>query len=333
MGFKEEILSLSNQVFERKPFVRNEETTKHSLIIPFIQTLGYDVFNPQEVRPEFTADFGKKKGEKVDYAILNNDKAIIFIEAKAINENLQNHDSQLSRYFNTTPTVKLAILTNGIKYKFFTDLTENNIMDSEPFFELDIMNLNDYSISILQKICKDTFDVGQVSELAKELNNISNINSTLRDLFENPTDDFIRFLVKDLSKDRLTATVIERFRPIVRKSIKDAIFAIVGQGLFKDANVQEEKTIPESNEIIDKKDKQQIVTTQEEIETFEMVKKILIAYGKNVNELNCKSTANYFVIYYKNPNKWFLRINLTRLSHIRNGNMEERAIRSREGIS
>jgi hypothetical protein len=317
------MLTLASQVQSRRQFVTNEETTKHSLIVPFIQTLGYDVFNPQEVRPEYSADFGKKKGEKVDYAIICNDKPIIFIEAKSINENLKNHEAQLSRYFNSTPSVKVAVLTNGIKYKFFTDLKENNIMDLEPFFEFDVLNLNDYTISIVQKFNKEYFDQNLVGEMARELNNIANINSTLRDLFENPTDDFIRFLIKDICKDRLTASVIERFRPIVKKSIKDAVIAIVSQGLFAQdmeipIEIKEESESSKpgkkepSSETIEKEKpiKLQRDPNPEEIEVFETVKKTLIAYGKNVDDLNCKVTSSYFAIYNKNINKWFFRLNL-----------------------
>ncbi|RJQ25556.1 MAG: DNA polymerase III subunit epsilon, partial [Peptococcaceae bacterium] len=108
MSFKEELQKLSVQIIERKKHITNEEMTKQALIIPFLQVLGYDVFNPLEVKSEYISDFGKKKGEKADYAIFKDNKPIIFIEAKAVTENTDNHDSQLARYFNATPEVKLA---------------------------------------------------------------------------------------------------------------------------------------------------------------------------------------------------------------------------------
>ena len=117
MAFKDDIQKLSVQVKERKEYITNEEMTKQALIIPFIQILGFDVFNPIEIRPEYSADFGIKKGEKVDYALFKENEPIIFIEAKSVNENLNNHDAQLARYFNSTKEVKLAILTNGVEYK------------------------------------------------------------------------------------------------------------------------------------------------------------------------------------------------------------------------
>lgn len=109
-----------------------EEATKTALIMPFFSLLGYDVFNPMEFIPEFVADVGTKKGEKVDYAIMNEGKPVILIEAKGVDDDLTKHDAQLFRYFTVTDA-KFAILTNGIVYKFFTDLEEPNKMDEKPF--------------------------------------------------------------------------------------------------------------------------------------------------------------------------------------------------------
>lgn len=158
MSFREELQKLSVQVIERKKHITNEEMTKQAMIIPFLQVLGYDVFNPLEIKPEFTSDFGKKKGEKVDYAIFKDDKPIIFIEAKAVTDNLDTHDSQLSRYFNATPEVKLAIITNGVLYKFFTDIDSNNVMDENPFATVNITDLSANDIEVLSKFRKDAFE-------------------------------------------------------------------------------------------------------------------------------------------------------------------------------
>lgn len=135
--FVDQVKNLAKRVKKLKDSILTEEATKTSVIMPFFQSLGYDVFNPEEFVPEFTADVGIKKGEKVDYAILQNGHPIILIEAKSIQERLEKHDSQLFRYFGTT-TAKFAILTNGIVYRFYTDLDEQNKMDKVPFFEFNI---------------------------------------------------------------------------------------------------------------------------------------------------------------------------------------------------
>ncbi|MDS1004990.1 type I restriction endonuclease [Clostridium sporogenes] len=216
MSFKEDLQKLSIQINERKVHITNEEMTKQALIIPFLQSLGFDVFNPLEVRPEYTADFGKKKGEKVDYAIFKDESPIAFLEAKSVNEDLSNHDAQLSRYFNAVPDVKLGILTNGIEYRFFTDLNANNIMDESPFLKFDITSLTDSDAENLTNFKKELFDTEFLIKYAEELVYTSVLDNSLKELFKNPSDEFVRFLIKDFSDSRITNNVIERFRPIVK---------------------------------------------------------------------------------------------------------------------
>lgn len=316
MSFKEDIQKLAVQINERKQFVTNEEMTKQALIIPFIQILGFDVFNPIEVRPEFFADFGKKKGEKVDYALFKDNNPIIFVEAKAVNENLSNHDAQLSRYFNAVTDVKLAILTNGVDYKFFTDLTSDNIMDDTPFLQIDITNLKDSDIENLNKFRKDSFNKENLIKYAEELLYTYALNDTLRELFKNPSDEFIRFLIKDFSDTRVTTNVIERFRPLVKKSISNAVLEIVSKGLYQDdTEEQEHQAICQCNDEVEDHEeievkKKSVVTTDEELRAFEIIREILTDASKDITGLNYKDTTNYFSIYVNNITKWFLRLNL-----------------------
>ena len=114
MSFEERLASLAAKIRQQKDAIQTEEATKNAFVMPFIQTvLGYDVFNPLEVIPEFISDVGTKKGEKVDYAIIKDGQIQILIEAKKIGEPLNiNHASQLFRYFHVT-TARISILTNG----------------------------------------------------------------------------------------------------------------------------------------------------------------------------------------------------------------------------
>ena len=123
----EELKTFSQRVSQLQEHVATEEATKMSLVAPFFQLLGYDIFNPAEFCPEYTADVGIKKGEKVDYAILINGNPIILIEVKSINKNLDKHSSQLFRYFATT-NARFAILTNGITYRFYSDLDRKSVV-------------------------------------------------------------------------------------------------------------------------------------------------------------------------------------------------------------
>ncbi|URZ17220.1 type I restriction endonuclease [Clostridium felsineum] len=321
MAFKEDLQKLSIQINERKVHITNEEMTKQALIIPLLQVLGFDVFNPLEIRPEYVADFGKKKGEKVDYALFKDNVPIAFLEAKSIDEDLSNHDAQLSRYFNAVPEVKIGILTNGIHYKFFTDLTADNIMDDEPFLVFDITNMSDSDIENVSKFKKESFDTDYLVKYAEELVYTSALNDTLKDLFKNPSDEFVRFLIKDFSNIRVTNNVLERFRPIVKKAISNAVLDIVSKGLLQ----QEAAAINDDSKIIDvqnssdesknntlsrERQKKEIITTKEELETFDIVKSILKNANKNLDNINYKDTTSYFSIFNKNSTKWFIRIQL-----------------------
>lgn len=313
MTFKEELQKLSVQIAERKKHITNEETTKQALIIPFLQVLGYDVFSPLEVKPEYGSDFAKKKGEKVDYAIYKNNKPIIFIEAKTVAENTASHDAQLARYFNATPEVKFAVITNGETYKFFTDLNANNLMDENPFAVINLSDLSLSDIEVLDKFRKEVFDAETLVKYAEDLIYTNNLNNKLRELFKNPPDDFIRYLIKDFSDTRITINVIDRFRPIVKKSISNALLELVSQGLSQSSvpeDVQSETT--QKVDVLETELKQQkeVRTTEEELKCFEIIKKTLIKAGKNISDLGNKDTTVYFAVYNKNIFNWFMRISL-----------------------
>ena len=320
MTFKDDIQKLSVQVKERKEYITNEEMTKQALIIPFIQILGFDVFNPIEIRPEYSADFGIKKGEKVDYALFKENEPIIFIEAKSVNENLNNHDAQLARYFNSTKEVKLAILTNGVEYKFFTDLNANNVMDDTPFLNINLLEIKESDIESLNKLRKENFDKYSLITYAEELVYTSTLNESLRRLFSNPSDDFVRFIVKDFSEMRITSNVIERFRPLVKKAISNAVLDIVIKGLYQQETLTIKKEENINNDSVNRDDLSEIeignkvhkgiITTENELKGFNIVKDILEKNNRDISEINYKDTTNYFSVYLRNTTRWIIRFNL-----------------------
>src|SRR5680860_926858 len=164
-----QLKALAAKVEKLKDKIDTEESTKHAFVLPFINILGYDAFNPTEVVPEFTADLGLKKGEKVDYAIFQDDVPIIIMECKNWKSSLDiNNSSQLFRYFHVTKT-RFAVLTNGIKYKFYTDLVETNKMDEKPFFEFEINKLKESTVREIEKFHKSKFDVGKIVDNASTL--------------------------------------------------------------------------------------------------------------------------------------------------------------------
>ncbi|MBP2626316.1 MAG: Restriction endonuclease, type EcoRI, subunit/Type [Firmicutes bacterium] len=229
MNFEEKVQTLSAQILERKSHITNEEMTKHSLIIPFIQLLGFDIFNPLEVQPEYTADFGKKRGEKVDYAVLKDNKIIMFIEAKPVGSRLDNHTAQLSRYFNSTPELKLAIITDGVKYNFFSDVKQANIMDTTPFFEFNFSSITNSDIETLSQFRKSSIENSVISKLAEDLSSVISIQEVLRNLFDEPSDEFIRFIIKQTGKTRLTNGAIDRYRPLIKESLLSTLSEIFNE--------------------------------------------------------------------------------------------------------
>lgn len=318
MDFIDSLKQFSKRVDKLKDNLQTEEATKTSLIMPFFQLLGYDVFNPDEFTPEYTADVGIKKGEKVDYAILKDGEPIILVEAKWVGAELTKHDSQLFRYFSTT-RAKFAILTNGIIYRFYTDLDEQNKMDETPFFEINILDIKEAEVNELKKFQKNNFDMNTISNVASELKYSSEFKKILSNELDNPTDDFIRLLLNDIYSGIKTQNVIEKFRPIVKKSLNqfitdmlnDKIKSALSNNNSEKSEIDNEvaATLSEDNE--DEDNDNTIVTTEEELESFYIVKTIL-RENIDTSKLVYKDTASYFgILFENNVRKWICRFKLT----------------------
>lgn len=305
MEFEEKMREFSKRIKKFQKTISTEEATKTSLIIPFFSLLGYDVFNPMEFIPEYIADVGIKKGEKVDYAITIDGQPSILIEAKSVNENLQKHGSQLYRYFGTT-AAKVGILTNGIIYKFYTDLKETNKMDLSPFLEIDLLNLKDSDVVELNKFCKENFDIDVIMNSASNLKYASSIEKILSDEFSNPSDDFVKLILsKGIYDGVRTQSVIDKYRAILKKSINHYINDIMNQKLQTVLNNSSSENNNETEEIIEDN---AIITSDEEIECYHIVKAILSEIV-NPGEIQYKDTINYFGILYENKvTKWICRV-------------------------
>ena len=300
MEFNESLKQFSERVTILKDTISTEESTKMSLIVPMFQLLGYDVFNPTEFCPEYTADVGIKKGEKVDYAILEEGKPNILIECKSCSEQLDKHSSQLFRYFSTTPA-KFGILTNGVIYRFYTDLEEANKMDLIPFLEINMENIKDSSINELKKFCKENFDKDKIFSTAEELKYTSQIKGVLTSEYDSPSEEFVRFFLNRIYDGQKNQRVIEKFTPVVKKSFSSFVNEIVNNkissALAKDNDEPEPQVADVPEEPISK-----IVTTEEEIESFYIVRGML-AEVIPVEDIVHRDTESYFGILYKDNNR------------------------------
>lgn len=307
MEFEEKITNFIERINSIKESINTEEATKTSLIMPFFSILGYDIFNPNEFIPEFIADVGIKKGEKVDYAIALNGKIIALVEAKSVNENLKKHDSQLFRYFGTSEA-KLAILTNGIEYRFYTDLEETNKMDNTPFLTINLLDIKDLDFQELKKFTKENFEINNIINSASNLKYANSIEKVLNKEFTSPSDDFIKFILNQGIYDGVkTQNIIEKYRPIIKKSINIYINNLVNQRLQNALNTSKEQHDVEDTNIEDKNDSV-ITTTAEELESYYIVKAILTEFT-NSNNLYYKDTFSYFGILFENKvTKWICRV-------------------------
>lgn len=314
-NFAEQIKTLAKRTLKLKDSILTEEATKTSVVMPFFQSLGYDIFNPEEFIPEFTADVGIKKGEKVDYAILQNGNPIILIEAKSIQEKLEKHDSQLFRYFGTT-TAKFAILTNGITYRFYTDLDEQNKMDSIPFFEFNMLDIRDHQLIELQKFAKSNFDVEHIINTASELKYTNEIKQFLRKQWDNPSDEFIKLIISDIYPGLKTKQVVERFSGIVHKSLKQFMNDHLNDKLksaLETTNTDAVKAIEEVSASTEQtKIEPEIVTTEEEIEGYITVK-VLLKDVISAERVFYRDNQSYFnILLDDNIRKWICRLYLNR---------------------
>ena len=311
MDFIDQIKQFSAKIQEVKGQIQSEEATKHSLILPFVQLLGYNVFDPGEVIPEFTADVGVKKGERVDYAIFVNGKPSILIEAKPIDDPLTNHDSQLYRYFSVTEA-KFAILTNGIIYKFFSDIQEPNKMDDSPFLEFDLFDVQESTVAELKKFKKEVYNTDELFSAAITLKYTNNIKTIFDQEIKEPSEELIRFFLKEIYSGKATQNVIEKFKPIVKRALGQYINEVISEKIKTaiETSIQTEEAAPtvETNPEID--EKKAIITTTMELETFFLIKSICreLVEPKRVTY---KDTLSYFSVIFDNSTwKWICRLYL-----------------------
>jgi hypothetical protein len=278
MDFIDQLRALSTRIEATKSLVQTEEATKNAMVMPFIDALGYNVFNPLEVTPELIADVGTKKGEKVDYAILMDGKPIILFECKKSGGDLSiNHASQLFRYFHVTEA-RFGVLTNGITYRFFTDLEKPNKMDEKPFLEFNILDFKDQDVEELKKFTKSAFDVDQILTTANELKYTRSIQNVLAEWLNNPSEDFVRLVSGDLlAGKRFTPTIKEQFVHITRRAfqqlISDRINERLKVAMTPDTSLRNDESVVST--LASDSETSDIVTTEEEIEGFHIVRAIL----------------------------------------------------------
>jgi hypothetical protein len=309
--FQDRLNALATKVENQSSAIGTEEATKNAFVMPFISSiLGYDVFDPLEVVPEFTADVGIKKGEKVDYAIMRDGEVQILIECKASTGAPKiEHASQLFRYFSTT-NARIAALTNGVIWQFFTDLDAPNRMDAKPFLVLDLLDIDDTLIPEVQKLSKDSFDLESIVSAAEELKYVGALKREIAAQFRDPSDDWIKYFAQKVYEGSYTQRVREQFTNLVGKaarqflteSVNDRLKTALGVGVG--VRVSTEAPAMTSDPIVqeDLDRDTEIETTLEELEGYQIVKAIACGETKpqRVTQRDAKS---YFAVLLDDNNR------------------------------
>lgn len=298
MDIHGQLKTLSERITDLKEQIQTEEATKTAFILPFIGLLGYDIFNPLEVIPEFTADVGLKKGEKVDYAIFQDGEPILIIECKHWKENLEVHNSQLTRYFHVSKS-RFALLTNGIIYRFYTDLEKSNVMDERPFFEFDITQIKESYIHELSKFHKSNFDVHKIVSTASSLKYTREIKRIFSNELNDISPELVRFFASKVYGGRLTEKVMSQFKELTQKAINQLISESVNNRLQSALDKESEQS---EEEEIHPEEESKIITTEEELEGFEILKAIL-RRKVDVSRIVYRDTQSYFGVLLDDNNR------------------------------
>lgn len=289
-----------------------EETTKQALILPLLDILGFSPYDPTKVKAEYAADFpGAKSSERVDYALFCNGVPVMFIEAKPFSANLNNHCPQLSRYYNATPEVTVGVITNGREWRFFTDLVNKNIMDSEPFLTVQFDQGPIDTALQLAQFHHDKFQPEALRALAEENIYFASFKSAITSVLSECDTDFVKYMAARAGIQRtFTARFVDSMQPIMKQAMVKAISDMVATSLTKPA-ADEQSIAPVSlpapafnpdAPVVDPSNSK-IMTTASERRILEICLETLCG-----EDLNGKDTESYYTVLYQGKsNRWIVR--------------------------
>ncbi|CAM3055605.1 type I restriction endonuclease [Flavobacterium frigoris] len=301
---KQKLEQLHHRVDSLKEQIKTEEATKNAFVMPFIQILGYDIFNPTEVIPEYICDIGTKKGEKIDYVIMRDGEPILIIECKHWKENVDAHNSQLHRYYHVSKS-RFGVLTNGHTYNFYADLEKPNIMDDKPFFTLDLSNIKDTSLKILEKFSKNGYNLIDILDSAEGLKYIKAIRTEFEKELQEPSDELIKLLVNRFFQKPITATRLATFKEYTKKAISNSINDSINFRLKNALDIHENvssNVTAQINLIDENVEEPKFITTEEEIEGSQIIKAIL-RESLSASRIAFRDTQSYFGILLDDNNR------------------------------
>lgn len=328
MDFIDQLRVLSTRINNTKSLIQTEEATKNSMIMPFIQILGYNVFDPLEVTPELVSDVGTKKGEKVDYAILKDGQPIMLFECKKAGGDLSiNHAGQLFRYFHVT-AARFGVLTNGLIYRFFTDLEQPNKMDEKPFFEFNILDFKDRDVDELKKFAKSAFDLDTILTTANDLKYTRAIQNRLAEWMASPPEEFVRLISYELlGSKRFTPVVKDQFTLITKRAFEQLLGERINERLKGAMTTDSISVVDAAAPIIpvtELVDEPQIVTSAEELEGFHLVRAILREFISPKRIIMRDAQSYCAILLDDNNRKPICRLRFNNLQNLRLGIFNEK---------
>lgn len=307
--FYEKLKNHAEHIKEVSAHCSTEETTKQALILPLLNIIGFNSFDPTKVKAEYGADFpGAKSGERVDYALFCHNVPVMFIEAKAYNQKLENHCPQLSRYFNATPEVTIAAITNGEEWRFFTDLEQKNVMDTKPFMTIDLSEVTENDAEQLYRFRHDQFQPDALRMLAEESIYLTAFTKAITESLKTVDNDFVKYVANRSTINRqLNQKFLESITPLVRKAVEKSVSEMVISGLSKPAeiiHVESNQVEIDPNAPVVDPNNPNIITTAKERKFLESVQFLL---GSDA-EIEAKDTVSYYNILYQGKvTRWIVR--------------------------
>jgi len=295
MSFKEDVADLAKRAISAQAVAQTEEATKNAIVMPFLRVLGFDVFDPTQIIPEYVADVGLKKGEKIDYACKIGDRIEYLVEAKSVSTNLRDAQySQLFRYFHTCDA-NIGILTNGLHIWFFTDLEAPNKMDASPFFKFDLLSYDDNDLRELEKFHKANFSIANIQAAASSLKYLRGAMSFIEAQWANPDEEFVRFVARGFYEGKLTGAVVNDLKPIVRRAFDDLFRQRAKHKIDVAFDGGADDAIPAV-------DDNKVETTPDELQGF-MIVRAIAAEVAPVSRIVMRDAQSYCAVLFDDNNR------------------------------
>lgn len=295
MTFKDDVADLAKRAISAQAVAQTEEATKNAIVMPFLRVLGFDVFDPTQIIPEFVADVGLKKGEKIDYAVKIGQRIEYLVEAKSVSTNLREAQySQLFRYFHTCDA-NIGILTNGLHIWFFTDLEAPNKMDANPFFKFDLLSYDDNDLRELEKFHKNNFSIENIKAAASSLKYLRGAMNFIEGQWANPDEEFVRMVARGFYEGQLRSSVVDGLKPIVKRAFDD----VFRQRALRRIDVAFDGNSDESLPPVDEK---VVETTPDEMQGF-MIVRAIAAEVAPVSRIVMRDAQSYCAILFDDNNR------------------------------